>query len=149
MPYHLPEPITPRSSYFAVVCRLADVREVGQQALRREQAGGGVALVVLHDVRALVGVEDHSGVLLDLLESLALEPDRDARVLALEDLDRPVPGDAHRTVRALVVPQLERRGAAAALLVIAAAAGEDGGRRGDCHPRGEKPSVWPHRYSPR
>ena len=61
-----PEQLVP-----AVLGRLR--REVGEQALLGQQPGGRVALVVLHDVGDVGGVEDHRGVLLHLVEALQRE----------------------------------------------------------------------------
>ena len=87
-------------------CR-GDVGQVGQQPLGREQAGGGVALVVLQDVGCLVGVQDHPGGLPDLLEALRLELHGHTGVGGLELLDGLRPGHAHGAVGTLVVPQAQ------------------------------------------
>src|SRR6202035_5187684 len=119
-----PEQLVP-----AVLGRLR--REVGEQALLGQQPGGRVALVVLHDVGDVGGVEDHRGVLLHLVEALQRELHRHAGVLFLEVGDRLVPGDLVGASRPFVQPDLEyvrrRRGTSAA---TAAAAGGQAARQG-------------------
>ena len=93
-----------------------------EKALGGELARGGVALVVLHNVRHVVACEDDLGVLLELLEGLRLVLDGDLGVLLLEDLDGASPGLAHGRVVGLVVPD----GEGVRALAGGAAAGEPG-----------------------
>ena len=69
--------------------------EVGEQALAGEQTGRGVALVVFHNVRSVVGVEDLGGVLANLFEGLLLEFDLDAGLTHFHALCKKCEAYAH------------------------------------------------------
>ena len=125
--------------------KISVIVEVGEQALAGEQAGRGVALVVFHNVRSVVGVEDLGGVLANLFEGLLLEFDLDAGLL-FEDFDSLVPRLALRGGRFLVVLDLDGGGVLLLCDFIAAttASNTDHGR--NCKSSGDKFASQLHRF---
>ena len=107
---------------FLIPLVFADVIvQIGEQALAGQQAGGGVALVVLHDIRSLIGIKDLGRILANLLEGLLFEFDLDAGFL-FEDFHGLGPSFALGPVIFFIVPDFDGLRIALLCAVIAATA---------------------------
>ena len=95
--------------------------EIGQQPLAGEQPGSGVALVILHDIRSVVRVENLRGILPDLFKSLLLEIDFDAGLL-FKNRNGFVPRLCLSSGRFLIMPYLDGGG----MLLLSSAAATPG-----------------------